>query len=753
MVAESEIAAAGDLALRHLLGRAASTGLLMRHCAILIVAIINVATPAPHALPAGKWLIGATAVWSLYRLSTRSARSVLVGVDYLLVLGVCAAIPLAVSAPDFYVNNSAPVAIAGTAVVSFSLMLGARISLAMTVAVALAYAWGTAQVIGWQQLPAVTALYYFFLQWGSATLIRALVARVATTVDRIRAQRIAAELEQDIHDAVHRFRREQVSLLHDTAASTLMMVATAPALPPERLSAQARRDLRVLAEGPWIAPPPRAEVVAALRDNADYLRTPVRFAGVPELWLDGESAAAVVAAAREAMTNVDRHANASTLVITATPDRVVLADDGVGFRIGERPGRHGVAESVIGRMRRADGTARVYSAPGEGTTVELRWGDRGDDAAVDEQMRDPEHLAERAQMMFSFLIMVVALAVLSASIGYSLTQTHRPAVQLALAGTGIAGMATAIPGILRGRWALAWPGAIAVFVVAVGQPLSLTAAEIGGEAHWAWGAAGWLLLPLLLGIPTRQGAAILLASWLAAAAVSLIKAPAVMTVIGIGLGTASLFGVQLFALLYAALIRDAAADVATEAAAHRGAVTNQQVSKALRDDFDSRYAAHVEAVIPLLTALSAGDPVDDDLRRQARSESHRMRALFNETAAFDYPLMRHLRTVVDTAGDDGANVTVQLEGELPPVDDKAICRLAEPLVHGLRAQPAAVRVVITGEPDNVTVSVVCEDVSDLDRLRTGAAHLGIDLVSVARTVWMIERAHAPNGDSAMLAAP
>jgi signal transduction histidine kinase len=45
----------------------------------------------------------------------------------------------------------------------------------------------------------------------------------------------------------------------------------------------------------------------------------------------------------------------------------------VGFdRTAVTPDRHGIAESIEGRMKRAGGTATLVTAPGEGTEVELR---------------------------------------------------------------------------------------------------------------------------------------------------------------------------------------------------------------------------------------------------------------------------------------------------------------------------------------------------------------------------------------------
>lgn len=85
---------------------------------------------------------------------------------------------------------------------------------------------------------------------------------------------------------------------------------------------------------------------------------------------------AIVAAAREAMLNAARHAGGTVAVyIEISPERtsVDVTDRGPGFDADNLPeGRMGVRESILGRMDRAGGTARVVPGPGgTGTSVRL----------------------------------------------------------------------------------------------------------------------------------------------------------------------------------------------------------------------------------------------------------------------------------------------------------------------------------------------------------------------------------------------
>jgi signal transduction histidine kinase len=86
---------------------------------------------------------------------------------------------------------------------------------------------------------------------------------------------------------------------------------------------------------------------------------------------------AIVLAAREAMANAAEHSGAD--LVSAFVDvgddeiAVFVRDRGTGFDAKKvAKGKHGIAESIRGRMERAGGSAEIVSMPGEGTEVELR---------------------------------------------------------------------------------------------------------------------------------------------------------------------------------------------------------------------------------------------------------------------------------------------------------------------------------------------------------------------------------------------
>ncbi|MBA2443889.1 MAG: hypothetical protein H0V49_00960, partial [Nocardioidaceae bacterium] len=89
-----------------------------------------------------------------------------------------------------------------------------------------------------------------------------------------------------------------------------------------------------------------------------------------------ESVLALIAAAREALTNAAVHSGAERVDVfaeaLAAEVSVFVRDRGVGFDV-ETVGddRHGVRQSIISRMSRHGGTAQVRSQPGRGTEVRL----------------------------------------------------------------------------------------------------------------------------------------------------------------------------------------------------------------------------------------------------------------------------------------------------------------------------------------------------------------------------------------------
>ena len=204
-----------------------------------------------------------------------------------------------------------------------------------------------------------------------------LVTRAAQRADGLAAEAERARRSAAVAAAVRDEERELANSLHDTAATTLLMVGTGQVRADATwLAAQARRDLARLRSGSG-ASPPEADLVGLLRDDIDSTHLTVDLDVPDHLALPFDVASAIAGAACEALNNVRRHAGTSRAAVRVHGDaqelRVEITDTGRGFSAEPGPARRGLRESVHGRMNRIGGTATIASADGAGTTVLLEW--------------------------------------------------------------------------------------------------------------------------------------------------------------------------------------------------------------------------------------------------------------------------------------------------------------------------------------------------------------------------------------------
>lgn len=217
---------------------------------------------------------------------------------------------------------------------------------------------------------------------GSAALSRLLCVRLFAAARR--ADRALAASERVGRDAAvaaarRADEREHLAVLHDTAAATLLAVGTGMVDGTEPwLAEQAERDLAALTTLPAAPDDAAADLTHLLGEVARLAPVTVRLR-VPDLMpVPAAPASAIGAAAREALTNVARHAGVDTadLVATRAGATVVIevTDEGRGFATTDvSPHRRGLVESIERRMSRVGGRAVVTSRPGAGTVVRLEW--------------------------------------------------------------------------------------------------------------------------------------------------------------------------------------------------------------------------------------------------------------------------------------------------------------------------------------------------------------------------------------------
>jgi signal transduction histidine kinase len=213
---------------------------------------------------------------------------------------------------------------------------------------------------------AVVVLGVIFAPW---------IVRLVRSLTTERAERIRSQERAEV--AAH---------LHDSVLQTLAMVQRR-AGDPQEVAAIARRQERELRA--WLAGRPAPgqaarlapALEAAAADVEERYGVPVEVVVVGDRDLD-PAVEAIVAAAREAMTNAAKFGEGSPVDVYAESGdgrtHVFVRDRGPGFDPERLPAdRRGVRESIVGRMERHGGRASITSGAGAGTEVELLLEERG----------------------------------------------------------------------------------------------------------------------------------------------------------------------------------------------------------------------------------------------------------------------------------------------------------------------------------------------------------------------------------------
>lgn len=179
-------------------------------------------------------------------------------------------------------------------------------------------------------------------------------------------------------------RERQARLVHDTALSTLTMLAHGQIDATDAaVRRRCARDAERLRD--FVSTSRHAGAVAlaeALREQVDDARAmgltvELRAEGVDDI-VPPDVNDAFVMAVREALNNVARHAEGSRARVTAWSGpggkvAVSVVDNGPGFNIDTAASGGGVERSIVARFAEIGGRAAVISDPGLGTAVELSW--------------------------------------------------------------------------------------------------------------------------------------------------------------------------------------------------------------------------------------------------------------------------------------------------------------------------------------------------------------------------------------------
>lgn len=190
------------------------------------------------------------------------------------------------------------------------------------------------------------------------------------------------ELQLERRERIRQEERAEVAaMVHDSVLHTLTIIQRVAHDPREvtRLARAQERELRN-----WLYQPAQdadATVAAAVRriaaEEEDSHGVPIEVVCVGDLDLDPQGKlAAMLKASRQAMVNAAKYSESPAISVYAEVEgsevTIFVKDRGKGFDLEAVPlDRMGIRESIIGRMERHGGTARVRTEPGEGTEVML----------------------------------------------------------------------------------------------------------------------------------------------------------------------------------------------------------------------------------------------------------------------------------------------------------------------------------------------------------------------------------------------
>ncbi|GAA4096504.1 signal transduction histidine kinase/phage shock protein PspC (stress-responsive transcriptional regulator) [Nonomuraea soli] len=188
------------------------------------------------------------------------------------------------------------------------------------------------------------------------------------------------ELQLERRERIRQEEKAEIAaMVHDSVLHTLTLIQRVAHDPREvtRLARSQERELRN-----WLYQPAQdadTTFAAAVRriaaEEEDAHGIPVEIVCVGDIALD-QRLDGMLKAFRQAMVNAGKYSDSPVISVYAEVEGqevfISVKDRGKGFDMEAVPvDRMGIRESIIGRMERHGGTAKVRTEPGEGTEVML----------------------------------------------------------------------------------------------------------------------------------------------------------------------------------------------------------------------------------------------------------------------------------------------------------------------------------------------------------------------------------------------
>ncbi len=315
--------------------------------------------------------------------------------------------------------------------------------------------------------------------------------RTAAIADDAAGAQRRAFAEAEAARAVERQERAASRLLHDEVIHALRAVALPTgAIEQSRIRAMAAHAAELLRRAAAVTTPERRDLIDELRALAHRPGRPI------DLRVDGHGhlpdrvVGALVGAVGEALRNAELHAGCRTLTIEVAQDDdgavVRVIDDGRGFDPGTvASGPMGFRQSIVGRVVDVGGRASVTSAPGAGTTVELRWRVPTPDGVPSHRLADLA--GTRTRLVLGATMPILGFVVIQAGLHRSMLTDPRPA----LAAVAITAALTVAAARRAGRHPMTGAQSAVLITAAMLTPIAGGLGLVaGGDVAIAYFAAG-----------------------------------------------------------------------------------------------------------------------------------------------------------------------------------------------------------------------------------------------------------------------
>ncbi len=519
-------------------------------------------------------------------------------------------------------------------------------------------------------------------------------------------------------------QREHWATLHDTAAATLMMIGAGATVSPDRLRAQARRDIEALRSLGSVVQAGSTNLRAAIVELSSQTDLIVKVVGGHGVSVPADVATAVIGAVRESLTNVERHAGTSHAEVVIASGAVTVTDRGSGFDVEEQacvkvtPGHsRGLRSSIHGRMADIGGAATVSSTPGAGTSVVLQWTPAAD---VDRSTTTSIRRAAQINRIFHYgLVFISVLYPMMFLTTALLTGRVHVPTQLVFGAVVAVLLALSAYNVLVRPLPQPWVvgGLVAVAVVVCAQGLSVDDL-VGSQSAWTGGVLGFVVITLTLHQRWVWIVVSLVVCWSPNLIVAAVKGQfGDLSVVTVACLAVSNPGVQIVVASWVRALATNARRAEDDGVAMARILESEEVAAQVADEHRRRYENLSTTTIPLLEALAAGGTDPTVVRERAAIESARLRRMFAASETAEQHFAAEVLTVVGAAEERGVTVGVDIDDDVDIPPGPHCDALVAAVATMLTATASWARVVVTADP--VTeVSVVCDaegvDVAGLD---------------------------------------